>query len=78
MGASRQKYIHILNQDYYTGYVLDKIATSGNVVETYSIDINDIDSIDENVVTFTRMNYFVFKEVHFLLIIKYENFSMFS
>ena len=42
MGASRQKYIHILNQDYYTGYVLDKIATSGNVVETCSIDINDI------------------------------------
>ena len=68
MGASGQKYIHFLNKEYYTGYVLDEIATSGNIVKKYGININDIDTIDQNIVTFTRMNCFVFKEVKFLSI----------
>ena len=68
MGASGQKYIHFLNKEYYTGYVLDEIATSGNIVKKYGININDIDTIDQNIVTFTRMNCFVFKEIMFLLI----------
>ena len=68
MGALGQKYIHFLNKEYYTRYVSDEIATSGNEVETYSIDIADFDTIDQNVVTFTRMKCFLFKEVKFLSI----------
>ena len=68
MGALGQKYIHFLNKDYYAGYVLDKIATSGNVVQTYGIDMYDVDTIDQNFITFRRMNCFAFKEVKFILI----------
>ena len=67
MGALGQKYIHFLNKYYYAEYVLDKFASSGNVVETYGIEINEFDTINQDVVTFTRMNCFVFKEVKFLL-----------
>ena len=35
MGALGKKYIHFLNRNYYAGYILDKIATLGNVVKTY-------------------------------------------
>ena len=35
---------------------------------TSGININDFDTFDQNFVTFTRMNCFVFKEVKFLLI----------
>ena len=57
-----------MNKEYYAEYVLDNIASLGNEIETYGIEINDFDTIDQDVVLFTRMNCFVFKETKFLLI----------